>query len=300
MTPGMEYPLRQDCFAVARGALLWIRLAAFFMGLVFGSFANVLIYRVPRHMGGLWGRSRCPSCTNTIAWYDNIPVLSFLLLLGRCRHCGASISLRYPLVELMSAVLSLACLDLGMLRLWPSECMYSLLTFWAFAYAFCFILVTITFVDLDFFLVPPGLVLTGTGLGVLWNMVLGARTSVSLGQSLLGVLAGSLPLMAVAEVYAYLAKREGMGYGDVLVMGMVGANLGYQSVPFVLLAASLQGILVSVPVLFLHRQKSREKGDSAGKGASMRLAPVPFGPFLALGAIEWLFFRDAIIQVLAL
>jgi len=269
------------------------------VGAAFGSFANVLVHRLPLGESIVRPGSHCPSCSKPIRWYDNIPIVSYAVLMGRCRGCGESISLRYPLIELCVAVLSLACLFLAVGRLGPVESLGRLAVLWFFSFSMCFLLVVITFIDLEHWRIPPVLSLTGLALGVASAWLTGSFTGVGLTESLIGVALGAIPLVILIEVYFRIMKREGMGYGDVMLLGMVGAAFGYEALPFVFLASSLQGLLVAVPVLLISGRKAppwegEEGEDPPPEG--LRHAPIPFGPFIAVSALEWLFFGRTVMS----
>ena len=278
-----------------------VKAVALALGAAFGSFANVLIHRQPLGESIVRPGSRCPGCGAAIRWYDNVPLLSYVLLLGRCRSCKTTISLRYPLVELCLAVLSLACLYLALARIGAPAALGGLAALWFFPFSFCFLLVVVTFIDLEHWRIPPVFTGTGTALAVASALTLGQLSGVGIWESLVGAALGALPIVILIEAWLRLAKREAMGYGDVMLLGMVGATLGYRSLPFVFLASSLQGLLVSVPFLLLGGKavppwERPEAGVEAGPPEPRRLrqAPVPFGPFIALAAIEWLFFGDVL------
>jgi leader peptidase (prepilin peptidase)/N-methyltransferase len=268
------------------------------------SFANVLVHRVPKGESIVRPGSRCPSCGKAIRWFDNVPVLSYVLLLGRCRSCKATISLRYPLIELCVAVLSLASFYLGLSRAPMDPDLGAAALLWFFPFAFCYLLVVVTFIDLEHFRIPYVFVAIGVVLAFLSAGFADAFSGVGLLDAGLGLVAGAVPFVLVIEVYLFVTKREGGGYGDVALLAMVGATLGYKALPFVLLAASLQGLLVMFPYLVFGGKSEPpwEKGDATEPASdtpaeekppprrSLRHIPVPFGPFIALGAMEWLFF----------
>jgi len=280
------------------------------LGAVFGSFANVLIYRIPRAESVIRPGSRCPACGRPLRWYENIPVVSFIGLLGRCRSCKAAISLRYPLVELCGAVLSLASGYRALAWTGPAVDLAGLLAAWAFVFAFCFLLLVITFVDLEHWRIPPVFTLPGAALGLLCSIALGDLTRVRPLDALAGAALGAIPLVLLIEGYRRLTGREGMGYGDVFLMGMIGAYLGYTAIPFVLFASSVQGLLIAVPSVWL-KGRTRPPWEDAARLSSadspqaepgrpgLRFAAIPFGPFLAVSALEWLFFHEALIQRLS-
>jgi len=266
------------------------KLLALILGAIFGSFSALLVYRLPRKESMVTPRSRCPSCHTLIRWFDNIPVFSYLLLRGRCRKCNATISLSYPLIELSMAVLSLASLLIGASRGLAPEGPGGIFVVWLHPFVFCFLLLTITFIDLEHMRIPHVLTATGMGFGLLFALLLGDVSGVSLLDSFLGLLAGALPIVLIIELWYRLLHREGMGYGDAMLMGMVGAMLGWAAIPFVLFAASIQGLILSFPLWWKARKT---------EGGVRHLA-IPFGPFIALAALEWLFFSDLILDVIGL
>ncbi len=235
----------------------------FLVGAIIGSFLNVCIYRLPRNESLLLPASHCPRCRSPIPVYDNLPILSFLILRGRCRHCKATISWRYPLVELINA--------LGYLYL------FSLfgVSWIGIVYALLFsALLVVTFIDLEHKIIPDTITLPGIVIGLL-----AASTVLPPGfiSALAGLLLGGGLFYLVAVV-----SPGGMGGGDIKLIAMIGAFLGWQDVLLTILIGAFAGSLVG---LFLILCK--------GKG---RKYPVPFGPFLALGAVASLFWREEILM----
>jgi leader peptidase (prepilin peptidase)/N-methyltransferase len=242
---------------------------AFAFGAAMGSFANVLIYRLPVGLSIVSPGSRCPSCSAQIRWFDNIPIVSYFILGGRCRACKTTISPRYPLVEALCGLLFAAVV----FRVGIQPATAALVLFaWA--------LVVITFIDLDHRIIPDVISLPGTVLGLIFSFVPGFPRPV---DSVLGVAMGAGFLFLVLYAYEKIMGEEGMGLGDVKLLAMIGAFLGWQALPVTILVSSLTGSLVGV-------------GYALIKGESVRKFPVPFGPFLALGAIVHLFFGVEIIQ----
>ena len=240
----------------------------FIFGLVIGSFLNVCIHRLPSSQSIVHPRSRCPQCGHLIRVYDNIPVLSYLILRGRCRDCGARISLRYPVVELLSgafAAMAVARFGLG----WQALLMYALIA------AF----LVITFIDLDHRIIPDVITLPGIPIGLAASFGPGMISPL---ESLVGILAGGGSLFLVAWGYQLVTQREGMGGGDIKLLAMIGAFIGWKGVLFTIFIASLTGTLAGMALIF------RRRGD-------MKLA-VPFGPFLAVGAIAYLFMGPELIS----
>ncbi len=236
----------------------WLVLAGFVLGLVFGSFANVCVHRIPRRESIVRPKSRCPSCARPIAWYDNIPVLSWLMLRGRCRHCHARISVRYPLMEL---VMGIGWAGLA----WhfgptPQLIMAWTLFFWLWV---------LSVIDLETGLLPDLLTLSGIVLGLGFAFWIGDWRA-----SLIGAAAGYGVFWAVARIFLLLTRREGMGYGDFKLLAMLGAFFGWQALPFIVLVSSVAGAVVGGIYLI-----------ATGKG---RQAEIPFGPFLAAAGLAWL------------
>jgi len=238
-----------------------LRFFFFALGCCLGSFFNVVIHRLPRGESIVSPGSRCPSCGSGIAWYDNIPLLSYLLLRGRCRHCNARISLRYPLVELLTGVLVFLLyrqFGLGV-------------SFFIFL-VFAALLVLIAFIDLDTYLIPDVLSLSGLAVGLAASFVGSHITWI---DSVMGVLLGGGLFYAVAWAYQVLRKQDGLGGGDIKLLAMIGAFTGWQGVLFTIFLSSVVGTVVGLAVM-LRR----------GQGMAAR---IPFGPFLSLAAICYLF-----------
>lgn len=236
------------------------------IGLFFGSFLNVCIHRIPRDESIVFPSSRCPRCGGKIRPWDNIPVLSYLVLRGRCRSCKEKISIRYPLVETLSALIALAMLY-----------RFGLTASFAIYYAWACVLLVITFIDLDFQIIPDRLSLGGICAG----LVLVPWLPVSYPQALIGLGLGAGLLIAVIYGYYFLTRKEGMGGGDVKLLGMIGVFTGWQGVLFTIFIGSLLGCLVGIPWV-LSQKKNMQ-------------AAIPFGPFLALGAFLYVLFGDVII-----
>ena len=238
---------------------------AFFVGAALGSFVTVIAHRVPRGEGFVTGRSRCPSCGAQVEARDNIPIVSWLLLRGRCRHCGETISARYPLTEAAMAILWLATVlivgtdDAGELVL---------------GLAFVTVLVTITLTDLELRIIPNAIVAAGALAGI---VIVLAFDLGDLGQRALAVGIGAGALLLVV-----LAYPRGMGMGDVKLVAMMGIYLGRSLAP-ALLVGFAAGSIVGVAMIL------RE-------GASARKAAVPFGPFLALGGVIGLWWGDEMVD----
>jgi leader peptidase (prepilin peptidase) / N-methyltransferase len=241
---------------------------AFIFGAVIGSFLNVCIYRIPAGVSIVSPPSRCPGCETPIRWYQNIPIISYLLLGGKCAVCKTPISIRYPLVEALTGLLFV-------LILYTFGLQWATLVYWLFAGA----LVVITFIDLDHQIIPDVISLPGIIVGFL---AVFAVPWVTWTDSLLGILLGGGSLFLVAAGYEFLTKKEGMGGGDIKLLAMIGAFLGWQAILPVIFLSSFIGSLVGVPLMLI-------------KKADRRLA-IPFGPFLALGAMIYLLWGRMLVE----
>ncbi len=239
----------------------------FCFGAIVGSFLNVVILRLPKENQSIvFPASHCPSCQKTLRWYENIPILSYLFLLGRCSHCKTTISLQYPVVELLMGVLSIALFH---------RFGFSLTTGGYFI--FCAALLVIIWIDLHHQIIPDVISLPGIVLGFLFSFF---NQTVSWQESLIGLIIGGGVLYLISLLYYLLRKQEGMGGGDIKLLAMLGAFLGYTSLPFIIFASSLTGAVIGIPTLLLEK-----------KGRNTR---IPFGPFLSLAALVYLFFKEHI------
>lgn len=246
-----------------------IQTIIFIFGMCMGSFVNVYIYRLPASKSIIDPlRSICPDCGSTIRFYDNIPVLSYLLLKRRCRHCNKSISFRYPLVEIMSGAFALCTF----LKFGPT---LEALVYFAFIIA----LLAITFIDINHKIIPDIITIPGIPAGFLASFVL---TSITYKESLLGMLVGGGSLLLVGWVYYLIKKAEGMGGGDIKLMAMIGTIVGWKGILFTIFFSSLIGTLAGIAIML--RTKN-----------GMKVA-VPFGPFLSISAVAYIFFGPDLIS----
>jgi leader peptidase (prepilin peptidase) / N-methyltransferase len=265
------------------GFLLFI--PAFILGSVVGSFLNVCIYRLPRGESIVFPPSHCASCETPIKFYNNIPIVSYLVLLGRCRACGARISPTYLIVEILSGVISA-------LLIWRFG-----LTLQSFFYLiFLFALIIVTFIDLEHRIIPNVITLPGIILGLIYGALRtdwgGMQTALSslrpdlwgvlrildqapIMDSIFGIILGGGMLFLVGFLYEIIRKREGMGMGDVKLLAMIGAFLGWRSVLFVALVSSFIGTIVGISIILYKR-------------GNLKYA-IPFGPFLSLAAALYCF-----------
>ena len=237
-------------------------------GALVGSFLNVCICRLPKEESIIWPGSHCPHCKKPINFYDNIPLVSYFLLRGRCRYCKGSISLQYFLVEGITALSSLFLV----IKFGPS---LSYLVYFAFVSA----LIVITVIDLYHQIIPDSISLPGIAVGLLASLVL---PGITFWNSLVGALLGGGSLFIVATVYQWLFKREGMGGGDVKLLAMIGAFLGWKAVLLTILLSSLIGSVTGILIMVM-------------KGKDFKYA-IPFGPFLSLGAVISLFYGEEIVR----
>lgn len=237
-------------------------------GALIGSFLNVCIYRLPRGESIVWPGSHCTSCSQSIAVCDNIPILSYLLLQGRCRACGASISIRYPVVEVANA--------LGYVVL-----LWSFGPTWTAAlYAILFsALLVVAGTDLTHKIIPNVVTLPGIALGLL-----GAATVLPVGMvnALLGIVVGGGILWALAWASPYVFGKEGMGGGDIKLLAMIGAFLGWKPALLTIMIGSLTGSIIGIGLIALQFIRRDEY--------------IPFGPFLVFGALLSMFFSQPLLD----
>ena len=260
--------------------LIYFASFALFFGLCVGSFLNVCIARMPHDRSVVSPPSACPSCISPIRPWDNIPVLSWMLLGAKCRNCKAPISVLYPTIELMMGLLALLLFRF----LVPSEAEltgYSLAT-WATYTAFLAMLVGLSFIDLRWKMIPDQFSIYAIPMGLVAVYGLSQLgeplhfTPPTLTDAVIGAVAGILGLLAIIGTYWLIRREEGMGMGDVKLLGMMGAFLGWQALAPIILIASVTGSVIGVALMLFQ-----------GRGFRSQL---PFGPFLSLGAVVYLFF----------
>lgn len=296
-----------------------IAAAVFALGLAFGSFLNVCIYRMPLGLSVVTPRSSCPNCKREIAFYDNIPVVSWIVLGGRCRNCKTPITPRYLLVELLTGVLFLACY-------WFFGLTFSTLKYCTFA----FLLLGLIFTDAETKLLPDMLTLPGLALGIIFSLLVPVNDLasqflpgmvslpfsedvsmrvLSLVDSLLGAALGASFIYGAGAIYLRWRGAEGMGFGDVKLMAMVGAFLGIKLTVFTIFAGSLAGSLFGLATIlsvwikrthrFMRRFSDRAAARRRGwQSAQMvyRYYQMPFGVFLGSMALFALFFGNPVLR----
>jgi leader peptidase (prepilin peptidase)/N-methyltransferase len=279
-----------DYFLSAPPGALLPTIIASILGLLIGSFLNVVIHRMPKmmqresdnyvaHESGkplphtdrynlIVPRSACPQCGHQITALENIPVLSYLFLRGKCIECKTPISIRYPIVELLSGVLS------GLLAWRFGTGLAGLATL-----AFCYLLIAMTFIDLDTQLLPDDLTLPMLWLGLLLNI---QGAFVPLSDAVIGAAAGYLSLWSVYWLFKLTTGKEGMGYGDFKLLAALGAWLGWKMLPAIILLSSVVGAIVGISLILFARH-GRDK-------------PIPFGPYLAAAGFITLLYGHQIVQ----
>ncbi len=230
-------------------------LVAGLFGALIGSFLNVCVHRIPRGTSVVWPASACPSCARNLSWFENIPVLSYVALGGRCRSCRTPISIRYPIIEALTA----AMFGLAWWYYGPGVLLVSRLLFGC-------ALIVLFAIDLEHHLLPNAITLPGIAAGFAFSLV----TEPGWLSSLLGILVGGGVLYAIAEIYFRVRHEEGLGMGDVKMLAMVGAFIGWPQALITLMMASFAGSILGVVLIATRR-------------GGMKYA-LPFGTFLAVGA----------------
>ena len=255
------------------------------MGLTIGSFLNVCIYRIPKGKSLIAPRSCCPNCNTPIGWYDNIPVLSYLLLRGRCRTCKTSISIRYPLVELLTGYVFVHLYYVFVQNRHESFCVFICYI------ALCCALIISTFVDLELLVIPDEVTLTGIPVALVLSVVCpglhnaqdtmrifsltGIYRLDMLIASLIGMIAGGGLIFLCSVLGKRVFKKDAMGFGDVKLMGMVGGIVGWKLAVAIFFVAPFFGLFMAIPVLLLRKSHL-----------------IPYGPFLSLATLLCIIMQD--------
>lgn len=234
----------------------------FILGLIWGSFANVVIYRLPLKKSVIKPKSACPLCKKNILWYDNIPVLSWIFLKARCRQCGQKISIRYPFVELIMAILFTSIYIKFGLSWYTLELL--ILTFG---------LVSISFIDIDYMIIPNVLSLGGILVGLFGGFLNPDRQFL---DAFLGLILGGGFFWLTAYLYLVLKKKEGLGGGDIKLLAWIGTILGWKAVPFVILVSSFVGLFFGLATLLASKKKLSQA--------------IPFGPYIVVATFLYLFY----------
>jgi leader peptidase (prepilin peptidase)/N-methyltransferase len=262
------------------GLYLYIDFVVFVFGAVVGSFLNVCIHRMPNEESIVSPPSHCPQCGQRIRWTDNIPLISFVALRGKCRHCGASISPRYVLVEFLTAILFLWV----WLKLTPWEHpplsgidFINVPIYWLLIAG----LIVATFIDFEHYIIPNEITLGGIVVGLALSgihprLMDTSSNLIALWRSFLGIIVGGATLLAIAIVGEKIFKKEAMGMGDVKLIAAIGAFLGWQATLFTIFVSSLFGGVVGL-ILVLGSKKGWQ-------------SRIPYGPYIALGALVWMLY----------
>lgn len=250
--------------------LTMMGMIVFVYGLCVGSFLNVCIYRIPESKSVVSPGSSCPVCGFNIRFYDNIPVFSYLFLRGKCRNCGHPISIRYPAIEVLTGIFAL-------LVFYKFDLSVSGLVY----FLFISVLIVITFIDIDHQIIPDVISLPGIPICFLLSLWVGGIDYYK--TSILGILAGGGSLFLVAWTYKMMTGKDGMGGGDIKLLAMIGALIGWQGVLFTIFSGSAIGTFGGVLSMI------------GGRQMNMKLA-IPFGPFLSGGAVLYIFYGPQIIS----
>ncbi len=246
----------------------------FMFGACLGSFLNVCIYRIPAELSVVKPRSRCPKCMTNLAWRDNIPILGWLMLRGKCRYCKAPISARYPSVELLTAILfTLVWLKYPIIQ--SEELDFRFLAYWLMMFG----LVLGTFVDIDEMWLPDRCTIGGMILGPIFSFLIpsmhGAEGHVGgLVLSLVGMGFGFGLFWSISLLGRLILKKDAMGFGDVKLMGALGAFLGFESIIFITFVSSLFGAVIGISFIAMGKRELQSK--------------IPFGPYIAFAAVLWM------------
>ena len=248
---------------------LVIQIFIFIFGLCIGSFLNVCIYRLPVSKSiAEPSRSICPGCGNMIHFYDNIPVISYLLLNRRCRHCDCIIPFRYPMVELLTGLFAIFILN-----------EFGLSIDFFIYFIFICSLIVVTFIDLDHRIIPDVITLPGIPIFFVLSFFLPEPDWIN---SIIGIIAGGGSLLTIAWTYNLLTGKEGMGGGDIKLLAMIGALTGWKGVLFTIFVSSAAGSIIGIILMIVTRK-------------GLKLA-VPFGPFLSFGTVIYIFFGTDLIN----
>ncbi len=240
----------------------------FILGAAIGSFLNVCIYRLPRGLSLITPSSHCPFCKTTIKWYTNIPLFGYILLRGKCRYCHNKISFRYPFIELITGLIFVSLFKLYGPT--PACLIYFILIA---------SLIVVAWIDMDFYIIPDAISLPGIVIGFLSSVFI---LNLNWLDSLLGIALGGGSLLSIALIYQLIRNKEGMGMGDVKLLAMIGAFLGWRSIIFIIIASSFLGSIIGATYLMFSKEDSSKQ--------------IPFGPFISIATILYIFFEKQIIN----
>jgi len=260
-------------------------------GAVWGSFFNVCIARIPEGLSIVRPGSRCVSCGNPIRAFDNIPIVSYVLLRGRCRACKQPFSARYPLVEALAALIA-AALWVTFVSGDPGEALGIRIARFAVYFAFAGVLIVLSFIDLATMRLPDVITLPAIPIFFLSGF---ATHHVPWLHRLIGAAAGYLFLRIISDFYYYVLKREGLGLGDAKLLALIGGLLGWRALLFVLAVGGFAGSLISIPIVLW----TRRHRPSTESEESLRHTQIPFGPFLAGAALAYVFLGPRLFSLIA-
>jgi len=261
---------------------IWIYIYIILLGMILGSFLGLVTVRLPLGESLVRPRSHCRYCSHPLAWYENIPILSYLFLLGKCRKCQKRISPKYFIIELVTVGVTL--LAYQNLQPWPRFLLYQFL--------FILPLLALMFLDWEALILPDFLTLPGIAAGFLVHWLdgqyflpyqFGASTQSLLMESLVGSLAGALSLFFLALIYQKIRNKTGLGAGDIKLGAMIGAFFGWKAVFFIYFLSSFAGILFGIGLILMKR--------------ASRDTPIPFGSFLSATSIAFLFYGDVLLKI---
>lgn len=260
-----------------------IYILVFFWGAVLGSFANVIIWRWPKSLSIIFPGSHCPYCGTLIRWWENIPVLSFLILSGQCRYCRAPISFRYLFVEIITGFISVAIFKI---TIFPNLSFFPYIKegiiYFLYYFLLSWILLVILFIDLKEMVIPDFFVWSGVIIGLLGSLFFNIVDPL---ESVIGIVVGYLLIwLPFIVIYSYIKGYPGMGLGDAKLMAMIGTFYGWRGVIFVLVGASLQGLFIAVLLYLVERMAQKLK-----KEEPFLKRKLPFAPFIAITSWEFLF-----------
>jgi len=249
--------------------VLFIYFVVFVLGLLWGSFCNVCIYRLPNKGNVINSRSKCRSCNGVIRWFDNIPLISYIILQGKCRNCKTNIAFRYFLVELLTAL----CF-VGILYVYGATITTLMLIILSIFFVITF------FIDLDHFIIPNELTFPLMILGFLksFDPNINLNLFPNYMESLIGGVLGYILIWGIITLYMKIRKKEGMGLGDAKLLSAIGFWFGWYSIPYIILLSSLSALLIALPSL-INKSKSMS-------------SQIPFGPYLIFGTVAYLFMRN--------
>ena len=236
------------------------------LGLIIGSFSNVCVYRIPRGESVAFPGSHCPNCNHAIAWYDNVPLLSWLILRAKCRHCHVGISARYPFLEVLMGI-SWACLAW---KYGPTPLLLQALVLVSWLWI-------LSLIDFETGYLPDVLTLSGVALGLAFAWWFGFLV-----DAIWGAVAGYAVFWLVAKLFFLVTRKEGMGQGDFKLLAMLGAFMGWQALPFIVFVSSLVGAVVGLCYLKLANKD--------------RYTEIPFGPYLAMAGMLWFLWGHELLQ----